>query len=474
MQESATNNQTLQAELDAQLAMMKSAHRVDPFPSAAKRIERLKRLEKMMVTAKAELIEAMHADFSFRSTFESELIEITLVIAEIRANRRKVKKWMRPRRYALATHMLPARGRIHPQPKGVVGIISPWNLPVHLAIGPLAGVLAAGNRALIKPSELTPHTSDILKKLIEETFDPSEVAVVTGDVEVATAFSALPFDHLLFTGSTPVGRIVAQAAARNLTPVTLELGGKSPTIIGKSADLKHAAERIAIGKTSNGGQLCVAPDYVLVPRENMDELAKLVEAAWRKMYPDLHKTQDFTALGNDNQRKRIQTLVNEAEAAGVKVVRMGDLSTKESRHEAPAMVINPSPELGVVKEEIFGPVLPIIPYDTTAEAIAYVAERPAPLALYIFADDCKERDLWLTNSRSGGVAVNETNFQSVSMPFGGVGESGMGSYHGKVGFDTFSHLKSVFYQPKLNGVFLFNPPITGFKKSIGTLLSRIV
>ncbi|MEO0485308.1 MAG: aldehyde dehydrogenase family protein [Pseudomonadota bacterium] len=457
------------------LEAQKAAHAADPYPTAARRINRLKRLESALIVAKDELVQAMSDDFSHRGAFEAEMVDVTLVIGEIREARRHLRRWMRPRRRLLAKHLLPARARIIPQPKGVVGIIAPWNFPVYLALGPLAGALAAGNRAMIKPSELSPRTSAVLVRLIEGTFAPEEVAVVTGGADVGAAFAALPFGHLIFTGSTAVGRKVAEAAAQNLTPVTLELGGKSPVFIGRSADLAHAAGRIAFGKTLNAGQACIAPDYVLVPREKLTQFADLVEDAMRAQYPSFRGNPDYTAMISEPHRARIQAMVAEAEEAGAEMRRLADLSGDETRRaEAPVLILDPPPGLQCMEEEIFGPVLPILPYDSEEEAQAFVAALPAPLALYIFTDRAAERDAWLTGSLAGGVSVNETAFHVIALPFGGVGASGTGSYHGREGFDTFSHLKSVLYQPKLNGTLLFKPPITGLKKRVGELLQRFI
>lgn len=329
---------------------------------------------------------------------------------------------------------------------------------------------------MVKPSELTPRTSEVLRQMIEEVFEPNEVAVFTGGAEVASAFSELPFGHLLFTGSTQVGRLVAQAAAKNLTPVTLELGGKSPAIVGDHADLDYAAKRIAFGKTANAGQVCVAPDYALVPRAKLHEFAGAVEQALKVFYPDVANSVDYTAIISERHQQRLQGMIKEAEARGVKVVRVGDARAANTRKEAPALLIDPPLDIQAMQEEIFGPVLPIIPYDSIEEAMEFVAARPAPLALYIFTDKQAERDAWLQGSLSGGVCVNETSFHVVadSLPFGGVGDSGMGAYHGKAGFDTFSHLKSVFYQPKLNAAFLFNPPVRHYQHRVGKILRRII
>jgi len=463
-------------EMQTIFRVMKAAHGEDINPDYKARRDRLMRLEQTLLAFTDRLMAAMMKDFGHRSPAESGNFDITLLLGDIRMNRDKMKEWMRPRSYAIPKHLLPARGRVIPQPKGVVGVIAPWNFPVYMAISPVAAALAAGNRVMVKPSELTPHTSDVIKAMIEAVFDPREVAVSIGGVDVAQAFSSLAFDHILFTGSTQVGRQVAVAAAKNLTPVTLELGGKSPAIVGKKADLAYAAKRIAYGKTANGGQICVAPDYALVPRGQMERFVREVEKAMHKFFPDFTQSQDYTAIISDRHRARLQSMVEEAEGRGAKVKRLADCSQAACRIEAPTLLIDPPLDIKAMEEEIFGPILPIIPYDTIDEAMAFVSERPAPLSLYIFTDNDKERDIWLGGSLSGGVCVNEVCFHVAAdtLPFGGVGESGMGAYHGQAGFETFSHMKSVLYQPKLNGTFLFNPPISGFQRYAAKILRKII
>lgn len=464
--------QMMQDRFDA----MRAAHSSAPDPDYACRKDRLQRLESGLLRFEQPLMEAMNADFSHRSPSEAGSFDITIPIGDIRMNRRNLRRWMRPRRYGMPKHLLPARARVKPQPKGVVGVISPWNFPVYLAISPIAAALAAGNRVMLKPSELSARTSDVLAQMIDDLFEPNEIAVCLGGPDVAAAFADLPFGHLLFTGSTAVGRKVAEAAARNLTPVTLELGGKSPAVVGAHADLAYAAKRIAFGKTANSGQVCVAPDYALVPRAQMDGFVQETEAAIKTFYPDISESEDYTAIISDRHHQRLNAMIGEAEARGTRVIRVGDAARANSRKLAPALLVDPPLDIQAMREEIFGPILPIIPYDSPEEALRFVAERASPLALYIFTDDAAERDLWLDRSLSGGACVNEIGFHVVAdtLPFGGVGESGMGAYHGQAGFDTFSHLKSVLYQPKLNGVFLFNPPMSGFQHKVGQILRKII
>lgn len=466
-----TENAALRAAFDA----ARAAHLAEPNPPRALRKDRLKRLEAALEAYGDRLVKAMSEDFSHRSEAESSSFDVTIPIGDVRHNRRKLGKWMRPRRAGMPMHLLPARGRIIPQPKGVVGVISPWNFPVYLATAPIAAALAAGNRVLLKPSELSPATSEVLAEMLGGAFEATEVSVHTGGPELAAAFSKLPFNHLFFTGSTAVGRKVAAAAAENLTPITLELGGKSPAIVGQAGDLSRAAERIGYGKTANAGQICVAPDYAMVPRGQMRPFADEVAAVWQRFYPEGIASDDYTAIVSDRHRTRLEEMLSEAEDAGAEVIRVGDAPTN-SRKMAPALVLDPPRDIRLMQEEIFGPILPVLPYDTAAEARAYVAEGPSPLALYVFTDDPGERDDWLHQSLSGGVSVNETLFHVAAdtLPFGGVGESGVGAYHGQAGFDTFSHLKSVLYQPKINGGALFTPPITGAKAKAMATLRKII
>ncbi|WP_309045028.1 coniferyl aldehyde dehydrogenase [Marinobacter sediminicola] len=472
-----TSNPPQSDHLLAIFSAARAAHLTNPMPSAALRKERLSRLETALLKYEPELVAAMNADFRHRSEADSSIFDITVPLGDIRRNRRSVKHWMKPRKVGVPLHLKPARGRIIPQPKGVVGVISPWNFPVYLAIAPIAAALAAGNRVMLKPSELTPKTSEVMARMIADTFEPTEVSVCIGGVELSQEFSNLPFDHLFFTGSTRVGREVAIAAARNLTPVTLELGGKSPAIIGEQASIDYSARRIAFGKVANAGQICVAPDYVLLPRNQVEAFATAMETAVHNFFPDGPQSPDYTGIVNDSHLNRLRELVADAKTAGAEVRELLPNNTEHAKGKmTPTLVLNPPKDSRIMREEIFGPVLPLITYDSPEEARDFVNSRPSPLALYVFSDGRQERDFWLNGTLSGGACVNETAFHVVAdtMPFGGVGESGMGSYHGKAGFDQLSHLKSVLIQPKLNGAFAFNPPAGGFNKFVGKVLRKIV
>jgi coniferyl-aldehyde dehydrogenase len=358
---------------------------------------------------------------------------------------------------------MPATCQIVYQPLGVVGIISPWNYPVNLALGPLIAALAAGNRAMIKPSELVPETAELLRDLIAEAFPDDQVTVITGGAEVGEAFSKLPFDHLVFTGSTRVGKIVMRAASENLVPVTLELGGKSPSIVGTDFDTKTAAERIMSGKTFNAGQTCIAPDYALVPAASRDAFVDACKAAVAKMFPTIAKNPDYTSVVNDKHYARIRSYVDDAKTRGGTVVELNpgnETLDPAARKMPPTLVLDATDEMLCMQEEIFGPVLPIVTYTRIEEAIAYVNAHPRPLALYYFGHGRAAIDRVLAETTSGGVSINETllHFAQEDLPFGGVGASGMGAYHSREGFRSLSMPKPVFRQSRINTTGLLRPP----------------
>lgn len=465
------------SSLEVRFDHMRDAYGAEPYPSYETRLDRLKRLEIALEKNQQRLMEAMSADFSYRSEMDCQALDIMPTVGLIHYTRRRLRKWMRTRRVPMPLYLMPARARIMPQPLGVVGVISPWNFPIYLSLPPVATAIAAGNRVMLKPSELSPATSQAMSDMIGSAFSEDEIAVVLGDAAVASEFSTLPFDHLMFTGSTAVGRKVAMAAAKNLTPVTLELGGKSPAVVTPSADLDRAARRIAWGKVANAGQVCVSPDYALVPRPLMGAFAGKLEQVLREFFPDGTASKGYSAIISERHRARLEDMVTEAGTSGAQIIRLPDTEKDKSvRKIAPAIVVNPDQSLTVMREEVFGPILSIIPYDKPEEAAAFVAGRDRPLALYIFAERQDDIDFWLRNSHSGGVCVNETTLHVAvdGLPFGGVGASGMGAYHGDRGFETFSHMKSVFIQPKLNGVFIFDPPVVGWKRRLADLVMKIV
>jgi coniferyl-aldehyde dehydrogenase len=419
-----------------------------------------------------EIAAAISADFGHRSRHETMVADIWPVLASARYTLKHLASWMKPKRISAGMELMPGRARILYQPVGVVGIISPWNYPVQLALVPLIAALAAGNRVMLKPSELTPHTSGYLAGMLAKLFSPEKVATILGGPEVGAAFSALPFDHLFYTGSTAVGRRIMRAAADNLTPVTLELGGKSPCIIGDDAIVPATAQSVAFGKLLNAGQTCVAPDYLLVPRERIEDFIGLLREAVVKLYPSLRANPDYTAIINDRHYDRIGAMVEEARRRGVRVIEINpsdETLPPAERKIAPSLLIDPPDDLAVMSEEIFGPVLPIRPYDSLDQAIDFVNNRPRPLALYYYGRNEVCRDKVLERTVSGGASVNETLMHIVveNLPFGGIGASGMGAYHGEYGFQTFSHRKGVFLQSRINGTGFLRPP---FGRAAKTML----
>ncbi len=455
----AESTDRLQAILDAQRA---GFLRAGP-PSLAERRAGLAKLAGAVKQSIEPLAAAISADFGNRSRHETVLAEIFPVLAGIRHTSGHLARWMRPKRVQVSLELMPAGARILYQPVGVVGIISPWNYPFQLAIMPLMAALAAGNRVMLKPSELTPRTSDFIAEFLGKLFPPDQVATIVGGPDLGQAFSRLAFDHLFYTGSTAVGRLVMRAAAENLTPVTLELGGKSPCIVGEDAALPAAVESIVYGKLLNAGQTCIAPDYVLVPEQRRDEFIDLVGATVKRFYPTLAANPDYTSIVNERHYRRIAAYVEEARAKGARVIELDPAhegSSPAARKLAPTLVIDPAEDLAVMREEIFGPVLPVKTYRGLDEAIDYVNRHPRPLALYYFGADRGRRDEVLRRTVSGGASINETLFHIVveDLPFGGVGASGIGAYHGEFGFQTFSHRKGVFLQSRLNGARFLRPP----------------
>ncbi|KVP18800.1 aldehyde dehydrogenase [Burkholderia multivorans] len=464
--------------LAASFERQRRAFAAEPDPSLETRLFRLERLATWIDAHEADIARAIDTDFQGRSAHETRLAEIFIVRAGIRHARRHLAQWMRTRRVPTALHFRPGYNRLIPQPLGVVGIISPWNYPLQLSVGPAIAALAAGNRVLIKPSELSPALSEQIAAMAREMFDPGELDVAVGDVELGKAFAGLPFDHLFFTGSTRVGREVAQAAAANLTPVTLELGGKSPAILDVTCNLARAAQSLAFGKLLNAGQTCVAPDYLLVPAGTADATASHLTQAVGRLYPTLLGNPDYTAIISSSHRARLAEMVAEARAAGARVIEInpaGESFTAASRKFAPTLVIGASPDTRLMREEIFGPILPIVEYADFDDALSHIQRNARPLALYWFGDDASRRDRALRETISGGVTVNDClwHLAQEDQPFGGVGASGMGAYHGKWGFDTFSKLKPVFHQSRLNGTALFHPPYGTTFNWLLRILSRI-
>ncbi|MFN4238920.1 MAG: coniferyl aldehyde dehydrogenase [Vogesella sp.] len=420
-------------------------------------------LASMVTQHQQAWIDALQADFGCRSAVETRLAELFPSLEGIRLAQRKLRGWMRPQRRGVSFWFMPARARLQPQPLGVAGIIVPWNYPIFLALGPLTSALAAGNRAMVKMSELSPHSGALLQRLCRQYLGDDVVQVVNGGVEVAQAFAALPFDHLLFTGSTRVGRSVMQAAAANLTPVTLELGGKSPLLIAPGFDKRRVVGSLVAGKMLNAGQTCVAPDYVLVQRQECDALLAELRRQATLAYPDPAANPDYTAIISPQHYQRLVAWRDEATARGARVEALGG-SSEAALHAArklPLTVVQDAPDdCALMREEIFGPLLPIVCYDTLDDALAYIRARDRPLALYLYDDNRARIRQVLQHTVAGGVTVNDTLMHVVQdqLPFGGVGPSGMGHYHGYEGFVTFSKMLPVLYQSRLAGAVLTQPP----------------
>lgn len=455
------------SELESLFQQQRAAFRANPMPSAEQRIQWLKSLRQLLRDEQQTLIEAINRDFSNRSADETLLAELMPCLQGIHYASKRIKRWMKPSRRAVGLAFQPATAKVVYQPLGVVGVIVPWNYPLFLSVGPLTGALAAGNRVMIKMSESTPATSQLIKELLARIFPEDLVCVVLGEADVGVAFSRLPFDHLLFTGATSIGRHVMRAAAENLTPVTLELGGKSPAIVSADVPLADAAERIAFGKCLNAGQTCVAPDYVLVPRPRLDAFVEAYRQAVLRFYPRLENNPDYTAIINERQLQRLQGYLSDAESKGATLIPL--YPQGQGRRLPHTLVLNARDDMKLMQEEIFGPLLPIIPYDRLEDAFAYINERPRPLALYYFGYDKAEQQRVLHETHSGGVCLNDTllHVAQDDLPFGGIGPSGMGHYHGHEGFLTFSKAKGVYVKQRFNAARPIYPPY-------GKLLQKLV
>ncbi len=456
------SNETIQ-NMHRVLELQKSLNIKEGAPSLELRSDRLDRVVAMVTKYKSETISALQDDFGNRDPVMSAATEVDSVIGPMMHARKNLKKWMKTekRKAAIAPlgsalSLLGAKAEIRYQPKGVVGTISPWNFPLNLALAPLAGILSAGNRVMLKPSELTPASSDLTKLMINEYFDESEIGVFIGGPEVGAAFSELPFDHLMYTGSTSIAKHVMKAASENLVPLTLELGGKSPVVVSKSSKIKETATRVMQGKTMNAGQICLAPDYALVPEESIDEFVQATVDVTSEMYPDMKDNEDFTSIINQKHYDRIQGYIADAKDKGADIVEINpsneDFSQQPHHKIPPTIILNPTEDMQVMQEEIFGPVLPVKTYKDVSETVDYINSKDRPLGLYYFGEDSKEKDYVLDNTTSGGVTVNDviSHITMEDLPFGGVGPSGMGSYHGYDGFKEFSHAKSVYKQSWIN------------------------
>ena len=441
------------------LSSQKRAYLNDGVVSTALRIDRLERAVNVLKNNQQNFVDAMTADFGHRSEHQSVFTDIASSIGPLRHAQKHVAGWQKKQKRKVTPGVLAllgAKAWVEYQPLGVVGVISPWNFPVNLTFAPLAGILAAGNRCMIKPSEYTPETSKAMAIALAEEFDADEISVITGGPETGANFSGLAFDHLLFTGATSVAKHVMRAAAANLVPVTLELGGKSPVVISRSAPMATTTDALMTGKMLNAGQICLAPDYVFVPEERMGEFVESSKQSVAKMYPTLVDNPDYTSVVNERHFERINNYVEEARGNGVEVVEINpaeeDFRQQPANKIPPTLVINPPEDSAIMQEEIFGPVLAVKSYAQLDETISYVNDHDRPLGLYYFGTDQKEVDQVLGETTSGGVTLNDVlmHISQENLPFGGVGPSGTGSYHGEDGFRSFSHTKAVFRQAKFN------------------------
>jgi len=460
-------------------AVQRTAFAAERYPSQEVRRDRLDRLAALIDRHEPEIVAAVAADFGVRPAQETRLTELFIVDVALRHASRNLANWMRARRAATPLYLRPGRSWIERQPLGVVGIISPWNYPVQLALLPAIAALAAGNRAMIKPSEITPSTSALLAALVARYFSPGELAVVNGGADIGAAFARQPFDHLLFTGSTPVGRRIALAAAENLTPLTLELGGKSPALIHAHANLAALAARLAIGKLLNAGQTCIAPDYALIPGQRAEALVQALQRAVARLYPAPVDNRDYASIVDQRHHSRLIALLDDARAKGARIIELGAAKSATApgpRRIPPTLVLDASDAMAVMQEEIFGPILPIETYATLDQAIERINARPRPLAMYMFGGSAIERRRVLEQTIAGGVTLDDTlwHFSNENLPFGGVGASGYGAYHGERGFLTFSHQKPVFAQSRATPGRLLYPPYGERFEATLRLLKRIV
>ncbi|MGE6137612.1 coniferyl aldehyde dehydrogenase [Aeromonas rivipollensis] len=447
--------------LPEQVNRLKRACQAHPMPSLEQRRNRLSALKGALLAHKQPLCDALALDYGQRSDYDSLVADILPCVMQINYSLKRLKGWMRPARRHPGLLLAPARVEVHYQPLGVIGIMVPWNFPVMLSLGPLIGAIAAGNRAMIKLSEFTPHTNALLRTLLAQVFGDDEVVVIEGDAGLAAAFSTLPFDHLLFTGSTAVGRLVMAAASPQLTPLTLELGGKSPCLIAPDMPLALAVERMIFGKSLNAGQICVAPDYVLLPRGQEQAFIEAYQAHFRRLYPKGLDSPDYGSIINRAQYERLTAWLAEAKQAGAQVHPCASPARNDgARRLVPHLLTEVPGHCQLMQQEIFGPLLPLVPYDSIDEALAYIAARPRPLACYLMSLDPALQSRLIRETHAGGMAINECLFQVAAddAPFGGIGPSGMGHYHGHEGFLTFSKAKTVLRRGRFSAGTLIHPP----------------
>ena len=470
--------------LEALVELQRSKFRAEGEVTYATRIDRLKRLKALIVENKIEFAKTTKREFGGARSYEFSLFsEFAGKVEGIDYSMKHLKEWMKPekRKTNKPMNFLGGKSEVRHFPKGVVGIISPWNLPFGLTVAPLTSALAAGNRALLKPSEFVPETAALFADVVPKYFANDEVAVVTGGAEISQRFAELPFDHLLFTGSTNIGAKVMQSASKNLVPVTLELGGKSPVIIGRSAKLDLAGTRLTFGKLLNGGQLCLSPDYVVVPNELEEQLIARVVQEAQSMYPNITENEDYAGVINERHFARLQNYIDDAVAKGAKLTIVGADKTRasEDNRRMPLHILqNVNEDMLVMHEEIFGPILPVMTYSDVAEVPDMIEPRRNPLAMYYFGKDKSEQEYLLSNVQSGGVCINDITLHYVQedLPFGGVGASGMGAYHGPEGFRTLSHARAIYSQTMIDVLPIIGarPPFGNkFRKNITKILGSI-
>lgn len=440
----------------------RAAFDAKPYPDLDDRRTKLLQIKKQIIRYQDVIATAINSDFSSRSVDESKLLDLLGSVLEAEHAIRHVRRWMRPSKRSTELLFLSNRLRVQYQPKGVVGVIVPWNFPVYLALGPLIAAIAAGNRVMIKLPEVTPATNAVVKRMLAEIFSEDEVAVFGEEILDPAQFTSLPFNHIVFTGSPAIGRVVMRAAADNLTPVTLELGGKSPALVSRNYPLADAAKRVLHGKATNCGQICVAPDYALVPKEKVDQFVAECQANFTAMYGNnISQNSNYTSIVNDRHLKRLLDILDDAKAKGAQIIACGEYDRdKDARRMPVHIVLNCTAEMRILKEELFGPVLPVVAYGTVDDAIDYIQAGERPLALYLFTHDANERDYVLKQTHSGGVTLNDWGWHVVNhdAPFGGIGNSGMGTYHGEEGFRELSHAKTVFARHRFFPTQLFYPP----------------
>lgn len=461
-------------DLEAIFKKHKDFYQSNPFPSLEYRTHLLQKLKAELLQIKDELCNAVHQDFGNRCASETLLLEVMQVIDHINHTCRHLKHWMKPETRVLPIQLMPGSSMVLPQPKGVVGIISPWNYPILLSLSPLVTALSAGNTALLKASELTPHTNRSLEGLCNRVFDGKNATLVEGGSDLAARFSALPFNHLFFTGSPEIGQKVMAAAASNLTPVTLELGGKSPVIIGPDYDIAKAADAICFGKSINAGQTCIAPDYVLCPADKVESFTAAMARSFQKMYPSQIENEDYTSIISKNHFERLNGLLEDAQQKGAKIMSLGaNEEPNAPKKKIPLTLVQDiTSSMRISSEEIFGPLLPIIPVETMDAAINYVESAHPPLALYLMSDNPKLHHKVKISTHAGGMCINDTltHVASQNLPFGGMGRSGIGRYHGHEGFLELSHSKAILKRGRWNPTLLIAPP---WNKKIHQMIMKV-